>query len=98
MAFFRRLNRLAIARRHERLKTHTRGRLVLRDYASEYLGLHQSGGVDMWQGLERGMVIVQETFSFPFVGEVVEWDDTRIILKNAVRVLWDGRHGEFAAG
>lgn len=52
----------------------------------------------MWEGLEPGTVIVQETFSFPFVGEVVEWDDTRIVLKNSVRVLWDGRHGEFAAG
>ena len=95
---FQRLRRLALARRGELLATHTPGRFALRDYAADRLGLTHFGGSDMWAGLEPGTVIVQETFSFPVVGEVVEWDDTRIVLKNAVRILYDGRHGQFAAG
>jgi len=52
----------------------------------------------MFDGLEKGMVIVVETYSFPTIGVVVGWDDTRLTLKDTVRVLYDGRHGEFAAG
>lgn len=95
---FARLRRLALARRGHNLDTHSPGRFRLRDYAAEELGLTQHGGFAMWAGLEVGTVIVQETFSFPYIGRVVSWDDTRIVLEDAVKVLWDGRHGEYAAG
>lgn len=49
-------------------------------------------------GVKVGMVICQETFTFPFIGTVMHFDDTRIVLKDAVRVLYDGRHNEYAAG
>lgn len=95
---YQKIRRLARTRLGDRLDIHTPGRSALLDYKMDRLGITHHGGRVMWQGLEVGTVIVQETFSFPFVGRVVEWDDTRIVLADAVRVLWDGRHGEFAAG
>jgi hypothetical protein len=68
---------------------------ALRDLGIDRLGL--TGDI-MFDGLERGMIIAVDTISFPFVGEVDGFGETFIRLKNAVKILWDGRHGEYAAG
>ncbi len=52
----------------------------------------------MFYGLEVGMVVGIETFAFPHIGTVVRFDDVSITLKDSVRVLWDGRAGEFWSG
>ena len=67
-------------------------RYMMRDYIAEY-----HTGDSMFDGMEVGQVVAVDTISFPFVGEVVEFSDNRVTLKNAVKILWDGRHGQFAA-
>lgn len=92
-----RVRRLALSRFKERWERRPgiRG-ILLRDYAQERLGL--SPGEAMFEGMEVGMIVVLDTFSFPYVGEVVRINDQGITLKNAVKVLYDGRHGEFSKG
>lgn len=93
-----RLNRLAAMRCKFRLLTRQPdGRSILRrDFAQETLGL--TPGEAMFNGMEKGMIVVVDTFAFPIIGEVVAFDDTSVTLKNGVRVLYDGRHGEYAKG
>lgn len=52
----------------------------------------------MFEGAEVGMVVWIDTISFPIVGKLTEITDVRICIENGVRVLWDGRHHEFAKG
>ena len=52
----------------------------------------------MFDHLEVGMIAVFDTLSFPIIGCIVAISDTKVVVENGVRVLYDGRHGEFAKG
>lgn len=68
-------------------------RWMVRDWVREY---HE--GTEMFDEMEVGSVVVVQCNDFPYVGRVVAFTETRVTLADAVRVLWDGRHGEFSQG
>ena len=83
-----------------RLNRLIRGRLlrtVPRFAALDWVREHHEGG-EMFEGMEIGQVIVVQCIDFPYVGRVVACTDSRVTLADAVKVIWDGRHGEFTQG
>ena len=73
-------------------------RIGLRAFREDYFwDLYRHEGKPMFEGAEVGSIVCVETISFPVIGEVVSYDESRIVLKNGVRVLWDGRHGPYAS-
>ncbi len=70
-------------------------RPILRDWCLDHF---DTLGESMFNDLEIGAIIAVDTFGFPFVGRVVKWTDDYVELADAVKVLWDGRHGQFSQG
>lgn len=68
---------------------------ILRDFALENRIWE---GETMFEGMTIGAIVMIETLSFPYVGRVAEVTDSRVILADSVKVLWDGRHGQYAGG
>lgn len=68
---------------------------LIYDFAIEHLSW---SGLTMFHDAEVGSILMIETVSFPYVGKLVEASDSRVVLEGAVKVLWDGRHGQYAAG
>ena len=73
------------------------GRGIIRDGALEFIPNWLPRAV-MFDQMEIGKVYLLDLGSFPVVGELVAKSDAVVTLKNAVRILWDGRHNEFAKG
>ena len=67
-------------------------RFILRDVLLDYHG----GPEMLFEGMVVGSVVAVDTLSFPFIGRVVSFNDQRVTLADAVKILWDGRHGQFA--
>lgn len=68
---------------------------ILCDFAADHLGWSCK---TMFEGAEVGSLVMVETLSFPYVGRVIECTEARVVLEDAVKVLWDGRHGQYAGG
>ena len=92
-------------RRFQRLMAYREGaggmgrlRAAPRHVVADYCAEHFTGGSDMFELMEVGMVVVVEAISFPYVGEVVAFGDGFVTLKNSVKVLWDGRHHQYVEG
>ena len=63
------------------------------DHVTETLEWRE--GRYMFEGVEIGQVIAIRTYDFPYVGKILEVNDLRVTLGDAVMILWDGRHGDF---
>lgn len=90
------LRRLLVSRCQMEFNRDAGVRGIISDAAQEFLGFPP--GAAMFDDMEIGQIVVLDTFSFPLVGEVLRFNDQGVTLKNAVRVLYDGRHGQFASG